>query len=123
MMRMCRDIVAHRGARGGVALAALLLVAVSACTPQKDRTLFDGRYYPAKTHRMKGEARAFTATVRRADRGVDGARKAASYAATRYCVENFGTSDVEWRIGPDAPEPEIRKGDRLTVAGVCKLWN
>lgn len=115
-----------RGARAyRVAGLALLCAAlVAGCTRRENRVLFDGVYYPARTSSERADRRNFTATARRAGRGVEGARKAAVHEATRYCIENFGTSAIEWagvREGREGPA-YVQSGDRVSVSGTCIIW-
>ncbi|MFB9150776.1 hypothetical protein [Roseovarius ramblicola] len=104
---------------------ALLVVALAAgCTERSERVLFDGNYYPAKARGEREDRSEFTATVRRADNGIEGAQKAAVHEATRYCLRNFGTSEITWAgvpAGEDDPA-YIRSGDRLSVSGRCAIW-
>ncbi len=107
---------------GAVALLALALVA--GCTERKERVLFDGNYYPGKARGEREDRRDFTATVRRAGRGIEGAQKAAVHEATRYCIENFGTSEIAWSGVAEGQEGPVyaRSGDRLSVSGRCIIW-
>lgn len=113
---------ARRYRLGAVALLALALVA--GCTDRKERVFFDGNYYPGKARGERDDRRDFTATVRRAGRGIEGAQKAAVHEATRYCIENFGTSEIAWAGVAEGQEGPAyaRSGDRLSVSGRCVIW-
>jgi hypothetical protein len=117
-------VTARPGYRGFLALAVCGAL-VAGCANREDRVLFDGNYYPGKVRAERDDRRNFTATVRRAGRGIEGARKAAVHEATRYCIENFGTSAIEWagarEEGGGAPVFS-RAGDRLSVSGSCVIW-
>jgi len=105
--------------------AALLVLALAAgCADRGERVLFDGNYYPAKARGERDDRTEFTATARRADNGVAGARKAAVHEATRYCLRNFGTSEITWAGVPAGGEGPVyvRSGDRLSVSGRCAIW-
>ncbi len=105
--------------------AALLGVAlVAGCTNREDRVLFDGNYYPGKARGEKADRRAFTASVGRAGRGIEGAQKAAVYEGTRYCIENFGTSEIAWSGVAEGQQGPVfaRSGDRVSVTGRCVIW-
>ncbi|MET4101954.1 hypothetical protein ABIE58_001378 [Roseovarius sp. MBR-78] len=105
--------------------AALLGVAlVAGCTDREDRVYFDGNYYPGKVRGEKADRRVFTATARRAGRGIEGAQKAAVYEATRYCIMNFGTSEIAWAGVAEGQTGPVyaRSGDRVSVTGRCVIW-
>ena len=108
-------------------IAIAMLVAVlmlGACTEKTARVYFDGKYYPAKAkHQSRDDRKVFTATVRRAAQGLDGARSAALHAGTKYCIENFGTSKINWVTGPDADQSVIvSSGGNVVVSGECAIW-
>lgn len=114
----------HRGTyRLGVA-AMLALVLVAGCAEREERVLFDGNYYPGKARGEKDDRRDFTATVRRAGRGIEGAQEAAVYEATRYCLDNFGTSEIVWAgvAQGQAGPVYARSGDSVSVTGRCIIW-
>ena len=107
--------------RGGLVL--LMLVVLAGCTERKERVVFDGNYYPPKSRAEKQDRRNFTASVSRANRGIEGAQKAVVHEATRYCLENFGTSDIAWAAAQTGEGPVYtRSGDRVSVAGRCVIW-
>lgn len=106
----------------GVALLGLALVA--GCTDREDRVLFDGNYYPGKARGEKADRRDFTASVRHAGRGIEGAQKAAVHEATSYCIVDFGTSEIAWAGVSEGQEGPVyaRSGDRVSVTGRCMIW-
>ncbi len=108
--------------RGGLVL--LTLAVLAGCTERKERAVFDGNYYPPKSRAEKQDRRNFTASVSRANRGVEGAQKAVVHEAMRYCLENFGTSDIAWAGVAQGVEGPIymRSGDRVSVTGRCAIW-
>ncbi|NCQ24235.1 MAG: hypothetical protein COW54_02025 [Rhodobacteraceae bacterium CG17_big_fil_post_rev_8_21_14_2_50_63_15] len=114
LSRICR--------RAGLVLVVIGVMA--GCTERKERVLFDGVYYPPKSRAEKQDQRNFTASVSRANRGIEGAQKAAVHEATRYCLENFGTSEIDWRGVPEGSEGPLfaRSGDRVSVSGRCAIW-
>nr|WP_247651024.1 hypothetical protein [Roseovarius autotrophicus] len=110
----------YRGLLALVVFGALL----AGCTNREERVLFDGNYYPGKVRAERDDRRNFTASVGRAGRGIEGARKAVVHEATRYCIENFGTSTIEWdgaREGQAGPV-HTRSGDRVSASGTCVIW-
>ncbi len=105
----------------GLILAAMLVL--GGCAKKEEKVFFDGKFYPAKAKHGKGDRKVFVVTVRRVPQGLKGAREAGRHAGTLYCLKNFGTSEIKWEIGPDAPEALIRsKSGNLTLKGACFLW-
>lgn len=109
--------------RAGLALISLAVLA--SCTEREQRVLFEGNYYPGKARAEKADRRNFTASVRRAGRGANGAQQAVFYEATRYCLDNFGTSEIEWVGVSDGSEGPVyvRSGDTVSVKGRCIIWS
>jgi len=103
---------------------ALLGVALAGCAERSERMFFAGNYYPPRTDEDRDDRRNFTASVKRVDQGVEGAREAVLHEARRYCVTNYGTSDIAWAQGPDGREgPAFAvSGGRMTVTGRCVIW-
>lgn len=108
-------------------LALVLLVAglaLAGCSKKSERVYFDGNYYPAKGRAVdKSDRQSFTLTVRRAGQGLKGARAAGRHGGKTYCLKYFGTSEIEWTVGPDAPAAALgAESGRLTLRGRCILW-
>lgn len=115
------------GRRGVRSLVVALLAgaALTACgANNSDRVLFNGVYYKAKAKPVSKDDRArFSVKVPRVDRGFDGALAAGAHEATRYCIENFGTSDIEWYQGPEGEQGTIPvSGNTVTFTGKCVTW-
>jgi hypothetical protein len=109
------------------AVAVPLLVAalvLGACSKKEERMYFEGNYYPAKTRTIdKADRKNFSASVRRADQGLKGALAAGAHEGKTYCLKNFGTSEIVWRVGPDAPEATFGRGaSSITLTGACQPW-
>lgn len=110
--------------RRPVMLIGLLLIAVlllAACTERKaDRVAFDGQFFRASAKKVDKRRLNFEVTVRPVSASLEGAVAAGEFEATRYCVGNFGTSNIEWTNGP-APEDGrlLVTNDRLTLTGTC----
>lgn len=106
-----------------VCVLLIALLGATACTKKSERLLFNGVYYPTKAKRVKGDREQFVVTVRRADRGVEGARSAGRHGGTNYCLKNYGTSDIDWSDGPDGEDGTLTvSGGSLTFRGKCVLW-
>lgn len=112
--------------RRGIGIATVLLCgawALAACDRLEDRSYFNGRYYPAKANEVDGDLAHFVVAVRRINQGMDGARQAARYESVRYCIKNFGTSEIIWQAPPDRPVGEADvQGGRFVVQGKCVEW-
>jgi len=108
---------------GLVTVSVLCVLAVAACTPKDKRVLFDGIYFRTKAKAVdrKVSVADFRVEVKNANQSLDGARQAGAYAATRYCVENYGSSQIVWSNGPKADAQNlVFDGDSLVLRGVCQ---
>ncbi|MEY8838475.1 hypothetical protein AB9K41_05510 [Cribrihabitans sp. XS_ASV171] len=104
------------------AAAALALSAGCAREGRKDRILFDGLYFPSKAQAVdkKVSLADFTVTVQDAAQSLDGAREAGRHEGTRYCIETYGTSRIDWVVGPDSDASQLRIADgKLIFRGTC----
>ncbi|SLN18157.1 hypothetical protein [Ruegeria meonggei] len=112
--------------RTAVLCAVVLLSAVSACglvTPSDDRILFDGKAFRAKAKPVdkKASPADFTVVVKGASASLDGAREAGRYEGIKFCIASFGSSRIEWKVGPDTDPQNLRiTDDNLTFAGTCQ---
>jgi len=107
-----------------VAAIGVILIGLSACSPRAERLLFDGSYYPVKERGISKEDRnAFEVSVRRADQGLDGARAAGLHGGVKYCIKNFGTSEIDWARGPLDEEETLQiSNGNLVFQGRCVTW-
>ena len=63
----------------------------------------------------------FTVTVNGVGASLDDAREAGRYEGIRFCIRNFGSSKIEWKVGPDSEPQTLRiENDKLTFAGKCQ---
>ena len=104
-----------------ICVAALLL---GACTERSKRIYFDGKLYPTREKKVsKDSLNEFVVTVRRAGQGLDGAREAGRHGGSKYCIKNFGTSEIEWASGPDDPAETLQiSNGNLILRGRCITW-
>ena len=103
-------------------LFACGVLALSGCSNREEQVTFDGQYYRAKVGKVDGDRQQISVEVRPVSVSLDGAREAGRYEATKYCIENFGTSDIDWIVGPDdAEESLVISDDRLTLRGSCRF--
>ncbi|MEM1076753.1 MAG: hypothetical protein AAF665_19260 [Pseudomonadota bacterium] len=104
-----------------VALTILAALALTACGPDEDDLSFDGQYYRSKVKADKNQREVFVVTARPASASLLGAREAARYEATAYCVNRYGRSDIKWVVGPDSPDEALTiLNDTLTLQGECR---
>ncbi|MDX1782105.1 MAG: hypothetical protein R3256_12390 [Thalassovita sp.] len=86
-----------------------------------NRVAFDGIYFRTRLNAEKDDKQAFAVTVAGAARNLDAAREAGRYEATRYCVTNYGNSEVDWTQGPeDAAENLVIENGALVLTGRCR---
>ncbi len=99
------------------------VVMLGACSEKSKRVFFDGKYYPAKAKKVKGDREAFVVSVRKASQGLKGAREAGRHAGVKYCIENFGFSEITWQNGPDADDAALQfSNGSLVLTGRCEVW-
>ena len=95
-------------------------LALTACGPDEDDILFDGQFFRAKIDSDRGSREDFTVAVRPVSASLTGAREAARYEATVYCVNRYGSSAIQWEVGPDAPDEALPVlDDTLYLKGTC----
>lgn len=105
-------------------MMGLLLIAalfLAACNErQADRVAFDGVFFRASSSKVDKQREEFEVSVSPVSASQEGAREAGRYEATRYCIRQFGSSDIEWIEGPDAEDGTLRiAGDKLLLRGTC----
>jgi len=101
-----------------VVVASSLLAGCSGKMRNVNAVKFDGHYFSGRASKIEADPYGFTVRIRNAAKSISGAREAARYEATIYCIEQFGTSDIIWSIGPD--DEAISLSNRsLTLAGRC----
>ena len=104
----------------GLLIAALGLALLAGCSNNKNRIAFDGHFYRTKVGKVEGERHVFEVRVRDVSQSLAGAREAGRHAGVSYCVENYGSSEIEWILGPDTPAEALRIADNtLFFQGVC----
>ncbi|MCB1365381.1 MAG: hypothetical protein KDK02_14755 [Rhodobacteraceae bacterium] len=98
------------------------LAVAAGCSKKEERVLFDGHYFPAKAAAVDRKATLadFVVSVKDASVSLDGARAAGGYEGTRYCIANYGTSRIDWTVGPDTePQNLVIDKDTLNFQGTC----
>lgn len=108
--------------RSGVIIGAALscLIAVSACGINDNRPGFDGHQFRAKLSKVDKQRDQIVVTVSDASKSLVGAREAGRFEATKYCISQFGSSNVAWVNGPDAEDADlVIKDGKLELRGAC----
>ena len=110
-----------RHLRAGVCIALVASMLVAGCSGtirNVNAVKFDGHYFAGRATKSSVDPHGFSVRIRNAAKSIAGAREAARYEATIYCIEQFGTSDIIWSIGPDDEAISLSNGS-LTLAGRC----
>ncbi|MFT7596184.1 MAG: hypothetical protein ACI8R4_003519 [Paracoccaceae bacterium] len=112
------------GRRAGLAFAGVAVIAIAAgCNKREDKLFpFDGHYYKVKSSTVDKKATLadFNVTIWQVSQSLDGAREAGGYEGIRYCIKNFGSSTINWTVGPETEPQNLRiVDDTLTFAGRC----
>lgn len=104
--------------------ATLALTATAGCSRLKkdDGLRFDGERMRISSKRVDKDDRTFfTVTAGPVSRSLAGAKGAAHYGGTEYCIENFGTSNIKWDVDPLSEEAATQVNrDSLTLKGQCR---
>lgn len=104
--------------------ATLALTATAGCSRLKkdDGLRFDGERMRISSKRVDKDDRTFfTVTAGPVSRSLAGAKGAAHYGGTEYCIENFGTSTIKWDVDPLSEEAATQVNrDSLILKGQCR---
>lgn len=97
-----------------------LCAVLAACQANENRIAYDGFYFKTRAEEIDDDRARFTMTVFKVSQTLEGAREAGAHEATRYCIENFGTSRIAWVVPPDTPLENLTiVDDTLTFQGEC----
>ncbi len=103
-----------------VSLALVALVGLAACNRPNEDILFDGQKYKTKASKEGDDLAVFLVSITPVSASLDGAREAGRYEGTVYCIENYGTSRIDWVVGPDTdPATLTVSDDTLVLKGEC----
>jgi len=87
---------------------------------KRDRMSFDGQVYRSSAKKADDDRRNFVVQVRPVSASFAGAQQAGQFEGTVYCVENYGSSAIDWQIGPDQePDSYAIENDTLVLRGTC----
>ena len=102
-------------------IAALSLALLAGCKSRRDRIAFDGQLFRSNASKVDGDRQQIAVSVRPVSASFQGALEAGRYEATRYCIENYGNSRVDWLVGPDQEPGTYRiEDDTLVLRGTCE---
>lgn len=115
-----------RGIRTGLMLicAAALMTGcdnVRDKMSNKEKITFDGHYFITKVDRPERKVRDhFMVYVRNPHQSLKAAREAGRYEAVKYCIKEYGTSQIDWIRGPDVEDAGLAfDSERLVFEGKC----
>ena len=98
------------------------LVGIQACSNRnEDRLAFDGQLFRSSaSHIDRNQRDVFEVRVRPFSASAEGALEAGRYEGTQYCIERYGTSDIDWSVGPESDDAAlVIDGDTLVLTGTC----
>lgn len=85
--------------------------------------VFEDQVFRAKVSGDKEDRTRFSITIPKVGGNIEGARQAGEFEAARYCITQYGRSDLIWEAGPDRPVESLRPvDDQLTFTGRCEGW-
>ena len=123
-MKLAKGITRPQSQYFIMGLAASSFFMMTGCSNpfelEENKVSFDGYYFSSKLSRSKLDGRSFDLTIRRANRSLSGAREAGRYEAIRFCIKNYGTSDIKWVLGPDDHSIGLT-GKVLKLNGQCDV--
>lgn len=100
--------------------ALICVVPLVACTPSEQVPSFDGIKFRAQLSKVDKQRDQFLVKVSKASQSLVGAREAGRYEATKYCINQYGTSDIAWVSGPDVEDGSLTiNNDELQLRGAC----
>ncbi|SMX28545.1 hypothetical protein TRP8649_02670 [Pelagimonas phthalicica] len=110
---------------GRIAVLLMVAVAVTGCSKlgfaRASDPVFDGERFRGGVKAARSDRQHFVATVRNVSKSKAGAIEAAEHEGIRHCIEYFGTSDIDWEVGPETnPDALVVENDTLTFMGSCR---
>lgn len=101
-------------------ILSLVAALLAGCGSRKVQETFDGQSFRTKAGRVEDDRQQFVIAVSPASVSLQGAAEAGRYESTRYCIENYGNSEVDWVVGPDQDPGTYRiENDTLVLRGKC----
>ncbi|WP_089880005.1 hypothetical protein [Citreimonas salinaria] len=84
--------------------------------------LFEGQRFNATARAVeRRDKQSFVVSVPGAVQSLRGPILAGDHAGKKHCIHFFGTSDIDWTVGPDTdPAALVIEGGALRFAGRCR---
>ena len=112
-----------------LAVVVGLVAGISGCEKAKRNLsrisyFYEGVTYKATIEKSKNDRQSFRVIVRNAALGLTGAKEAARLGANRYCIENYGSTDITYAgAGPDTENEDlVLSNGQLVFDGECAGW-
>ncbi|MCW8842024.1 MAG: hypothetical protein OQK00_01275 [Rhodobacteraceae bacterium] len=88
---------------------------------RSERVTFDGLYFPASVDRIDRDNRDHIKVyVQKPRQSLKAAREAGRFEAVKYCIKEYGTSQIDWINGPDVEDAAlVFDRERLVFEGKC----
>ncbi len=106
-----------------VVMLGLVALSLSGCDRaglfRDNVPLFDGQRFRGSVKSERTNRQVFTVTINQVSKSAEGAVAAADYKAKQHCIQYYGTSDIDWTVGPDS-SPLPVSNDTLTLRGSCR---
>lgn len=106
-----------------------LVATLAGCERAKEKLTrnsftYEGVTFKTKVEKSKESRQDFRVVVRNATSGLTGSREAARVAAARYCIDNYGSTDMTFAgQSPDSDNEELTLTDgKLVFSGRCAGW-
>ncbi len=111
------------------AIALTLAVPLMGCDQAKAKLarnsyFYQGVTFKSKIEKSKESRQDFRVVVPNASKGLTGAREAARVGANRYCIENYGSTDMTYAgQSPDSENEDLILTDgKLVFSARCAGW-
>ncbi|ASP21742.1 hypothetical protein ANTHELSMS3_03090 [Antarctobacter heliothermus] len=88
---------------------------------KRNAPVFDGERFRTTAKSERKNRQDFVINVSGVSKSMKGAIAAGEYKAVQHCIEFFGTSEIDWIVGPDTdPQALVVTGDNITFRGTCR---
>lgn len=118
--------VLRRALGAGVMLSLALGVAgcsnLALTNKSRAESTYDGVFLKSRAKKVGDDRSHFQVEVRRASLSLDGAKASGHHAGTRYCIEQYGSSKIDWISSPYVENEALNLDqDTLILEGVCVI--
>ncbi len=112
----------------GVAVMLSLALGTAGCgmvqgkNKSRSESSYEGFGFKSRAATVGEDRSHFRVEVRRATQSLDGAKASGHHAGTRYCIEQYGSSKIDWISGPyQENDTLVLDGDQLIMEGICVI--